>query len=58
MVLIQYFYKVMKWPVYILLMAALTYLVETIRLPSYLAQQQETTKAVCCRMEKGKGRSM
>jgi hypothetical protein len=42
----------MKWPVYILLMAALTYLGETIQLPSYLLHQQQAAAATC-KMEKG-----
>ena len=40
----------MKWPVYILLMAALSYVGETVRLPYKLLQQQETT--TCCHQGK------
>jgi len=44
----------MKWPVYILLMASLTYFGETIRLPFHLLEQQQAATAVStCNMEKG-----
>jgi hypothetical protein len=36
----------MKWPVYILLMATLAYISETVRLPFQLSVQQETPD--CC----------
>jgi len=43
----------MKWSVYILLMAALIYVGETIRLPFQLAAQQEQqAKDKCCRQGK------
>lgn len=40
----------MKWAVYILLMAALIYVGETIRMPFQLAEQQKT--ATCCHQGK------
>jgi len=44
----------MKWPVYILLMAALTYIGETIQLPFHLLEQQQAAAAsTTCHMEKG-----
>jgi hypothetical protein len=40
----------MKWAVYILLMAALIYAGETIRMPFQLAEEQKTT--MCCHQGK------
>lgn len=43
----------MKWSVYILLMAALTYVGETIQLPSWLLRQQQEAAASTCQMKDG-----
>jgi len=44
----------MKWPVYILLIATLTYIGETIQLPFHLLEQQQAAAAsTTCHMEKG-----
>lgn len=48
MVLIQYFYVLMKGAVYILLLATLVYLTESVRIPYYLGEQTHSAASECC----------